>query len=398
MNDGLTSFKRQLLGGKLSGEINLILLAALFCAGGATAQDGYWFDSNGASWAIAGNWDQADGIAGGPDNTAYFGLGREASIAPNSSFTRDGSQSIGNLCFTTQGGPASWSFNPGASGSLTLDNTFGLPEITVTSSSLQVTNNAVVAGAEGVEKDGAGSLVLAAQNTYTGRTLVKGGGLNVTGSVGIGGVEVVNATLSGTGAIMGPVVVNSGGTLSLGNPLGPLTISNSLVLLPGSTTLVSVNAATSGHPAVQGLSSITYGGTLLVSNLSRALFLGQRFSLFGSVPASGNFTSIQPSPGPWLRWRIDPATGQISVVSSASQPAFASARMAGTSLVIAVTNGPPGSTCYIIASTDLSQPKSAWTRLATAVFDMSGNLTATNDFSANGAGQMFITTFVIPSP
>jgi hypothetical protein len=36
-----------------------------------------------------------------------------------------------------------------------LDSIFGLPEITITSSSLQVTLNAVVAGAGGVEKDGA---------------------------------------------------------------------------------------------------------------------------------------------------------------------------------------------------------------------------------------------------
>jgi hypothetical protein len=192
--------------------------------------------------------------------------------------------------------------------------------------------------------------------------------------------------------------VGSGGILSLGNPLGPLTISNSLVLLPGSTTFVAVNAATSGHAAVQGLSSITYGGTLLVSNLSGTLSLGQSFSIFGSVPTSGNFTSILPSPGPWLRWRIDPATGQISVVSSASQPAFSTVSLAGTSLAVGVTNGPPGSTCYIIASTDLSQPKSAWTRLGTAVFDMSGNFILTNALSANGAGQMYFTTFVVPSP
>ena len=355
-------------------------MGALFCAEGAAAQDGYWGNSGGASWASAGNWDPADGIARGADNTAYFGFGREASIAPNSSFTLDGTQTIGNLCFTTRSGPASWSFNPGASGSLTLDNTFGLPEITVTSSSLQVTLNAVVAGAEGVEKDGVGTLVLAAENTYTGQTLVKGGGLIVTGSVGTGGVKVANATLSGTGVIMGPVIVGSGGILSLANPLRSLTISNSLVLLPGSTTFVAVNATTSGHAALQGLSNVTYGGTLLVSNLFGALSLGRSFSIFGSVPASGNFTSIQPPPGPGLRWRIDPAIGQIAVVSSASQPAFASAKLAGTSLAVAITNGPPGSTCYIIASTDLSQPKSAWTRLATAVFDMSGNLTSTNAF------------------
>ena len=158
----------------------------------------------GGSWASAGNWDSADGIAGGADNTAYFGFGREAEIAPNSSFTLDGPQTIGNLCFTTQSGAGSWSINPGSSGSLVLDDTFGPPEITVTSSSLQVTLNAVVAGEAGVEKDGAGTLALAARNTYSGQTLVKGGELNVPGSVGTGGVVAANATLSGAGIIMGP--------------------------------------------------------------------------------------------------------------------------------------------------------------------------------------------------
>ena len=384
-------------GGKLSGRIIGVLLAGLLCAGGAAAQDGYWINGSGGSWAGAGNWDPADGIAGGADNTAYFGFGREASIAANASFTLDGAQSIGNLCFTTQGGPGSWSFSPGSGGSLTLDDTFGPPEITVTSSSLQVILNAVVAGEGGVEKDGAGTLVLAARNTYTGKTLVDGGGLNVTGSVGTGGLEVTGATLSGTGVIMGPVVIGSGGILSIGNAPGPLTINNSLVLLPGSTTMVTVNAAASG-PAVQGLSSVTFGGTLVVSNLSGALSLGQSFSIFGSAPASGNFSAILPPPGPWLRWRFDPASGQITVVSSASQPAFSSVSLAGTSLVYQVTGGPPGSPCYIMATTDLSRPKTAWERIATNVFDMSGGFASTNDFSANGASQIYLEVFVIPSP
>jgi autotransporter-associated beta strand protein len=195
-------------------------------------------------------------------------------IAAGSSFTLDGAQTIGNLCFTTQGGPANWTLNAGAGGSLTLASDFELPEITVTSPSLQVTLNAVLAGPAGLEKDGAGSLVLAARNSYSGQTLVNGGGLSVTGLLATGGVEIANATLSGTGVIMGPVVVGSGGILSLGNPSGPLTISNSLVLLAGSTTLVAVNAVTPGQAMVQGLSSVTYGGTLVVSNLSGVLSLG----------------------------------------------------------------------------------------------------------------------------
>ena len=385
-------------GEKLSGRMISALLAALFCAGGAAAQDGYWINSSGGSWAGAANWDSADGIGGGADNTAYFGFSREASISPNASFTLDGAQTIGNLCFTTQGGPANWNFSAGSGGSLTLDGTFEAPEITVTSPSLQVTLNVLVAGGGGVEKDGAGTLVLSARNTYTGQTLVKGGGLNVTGSVGTGGVAVSNATLSGTGVIMGPVVIGSGGTLSLGNLPGPLTINNSLVLLPGSTTIVTVNAAAPGRAAVQGLSSVTFGGTLVVNNLSGLLSLGQSFSIFGSAPASGNFSSILPPPGPWLRWRFDPATGEISVVSSASQPVFSNVNLAGSSLVFQLAAGPPGSPCYILSTADLSQPKTAWTPIATNVFDMSGGCTFTHDFSANGTGQNFLAAFVIPSP
>jgi autotransporter-associated beta strand protein len=400
VKNGMKSWKWRVPLGTLFGPIHGLLLATLCCAGGAAAQDGYWINSSGGSWASAGNWDPADGIAGGADNTAYFGFAREASISPNSSFTLDGAQTIGNLCFTTQGGPANWNFSAGSSGSLTLENTFEPSEITVTSPLLQVTLNAALAGAAGVEKDGAGTLVLAGGNTYSGQTLLNGGTLNVTGSLGTGGVEVSHATLSGTGVISGPVVVGSGGLLSLsvGNPLGPLTINNSLVLLAGSTTFVSVFAAASGHPAVQGLSSVTYGGTLVVSNLSGALSLGQSFSIFGSVSASGNFTSIQPPPGPWLRWRFDPATGQITVVSSASQPSFSNVNLAGASLVYQVTDGPPGSPCYIMASADLSLPKTAWTRIATNVFDVSGNFTSTNSINALGSSQLYLAAFVVPSP
>jgi autotransporter-associated beta strand protein len=398
VNGGIKSWKRRALGGTLSGRIGPVLFAALFCAMGARAQDGYWINSSGASWANPGNWDPANGIAGGADNTAYFGFYREASISQYSSFTLGGSQTIGNLFFTTQGAPGNWSFSSGSGGSLTLDSTFQLPEITVTSPSLQVTLNAVLAGQAGVQKDGLGTLVLAAVNTYSGRTLVSGGGLNVTGSVGTGGVEVADATLSGTGVITGPVVVASGGVLSLGNPLGPLTINNSLVLLPGSTTIVAVNAAAPGHAALQGLSSVTYGGTLVVTNLSGAFSLGQSFSIFGSAPASGNFSRVLPPPGPWLRWRFDPATGQISVVSSASQPAFANVDLLGASLVFQVTDGPPGSLCYIMASDDLSRPRADWTRIATNVFDVSGNFTSTNAVGADGADQIYLAAFVIPSP
>jgi len=398
MNGGIKYWNRRLSGGTPSGRIHCVLAMALFCAVGAVAQDGYWIKSSGGSWASTANWDSADGMAAGADSTAYFGFAREAVISPSATFTFDGAQTIGNLCFTTQGGPANWNFGGGSSGSLTLNSTFEAPQITITSPTLQVTLKAVVAGGAGLEKDGAGTLVLAANNTYTGLTLVNSGGLNVTGTLGTGGVDVTHATLSGSGVINGPVVVGSGGILSLGNTSGALTINSSLVLQPGSTTSVALGASSGTQAAVLGLSSVTYGGTLVVSNLAGALSLGQSFSIFGSAPATGNFSSIQPPPGPWLRWSFNPATGQISVVSSAAQPVFSSVNVSGDNLVLNLTSGPPGSPCYIMTTTNLGLPKASWTRIATNSFDVSGNCNLTNNLSATGSGHLYVAAFVVPSP
>jgi autotransporter-associated beta strand protein len=378
-----------------SKPVSPLLLTLLLCGGGALAQDGYWINSSGGSWADAANWDVANGVASGADSTAYFGFSREASISPTSTFTLDGAQTVGHLCFTTHGGASTWNITPGVGGLLTLDSTFGLSEITVTSPSLQVALNALVAGTGGVEKDGPGILVLGGQNTYTGKTLVTGGGLTVNGSIGTGRVQIGNATFSGTGVVMGPVVVGPGGMLSLGNPGGPLTINNSLVLLPGSITSVSIYPGNTGSPAVQGLSSITYGGTLLVQNLVGALSVGQTFSIFGSASASGSFSQISPPPGPGLAWQFDAATGQITVVPAAFQPAFFSINLSGKNLIVQVIGGSPGLNGYLISTTDLGLPMTAWTQVSENVFDASGGFTSTIDTSADAAGQRYFAVLVV---
>ena len=376
------------------GRVFLAFVCLFSCAGSADALDGFWVNDQGGNWSVSSNWDPANGVAGGADNTAYFGFAREASLGPNVSITVNGPETIGNLWFSSAG-PGNWSLDQVSGGSLTLVGTFGPPEVTVTPASLQVTINAVVAGNGGVEKDGAGTLDLAGQNSYSGGTLATAGGLIVDGLIGSGGVVATNATLGGSGVILGPVVIGPGAALLLGGGPGPLSISNSLVLLPGSTTVV---AGLSTNPLVQGLTSVRYGGTLVLSNLTGRFALGQSFSLFGSVSGTGNFSQIEPPPGPWLRWRFDPATGQAVVVSSASQPVTSGVSVSGNNLMVQFSSGPPSSPCYIIASPDLKAPKSAWTPIGTNVFDVSGNLTFTNCLSANGAGPVYLAAFVIPSP
>lgn len=364
----------------------VLVLAAV---GASLADDGFWATAGGGSWADPGNWDEGI-IADGPDNTAYFGLTVFANIPANAAFSLDGPRTIGHLFFTDDGGPDDWHLNAGTGGPLTLSATLDTPSIAVSRADQQVTLNVVLAGSDGLEKLLNGTLVLAATNTYTGETTVRAGTLRVNGRIGDGAVFVAGGTLGGTGTITGPVTVQSGGTLAPGDSIGTLNLSNALVLQPGSATRIEVNAATSEHDRVQGMPSVNYGGTLVVSNLAGTPALGQSFPIFSAASSSGNFTNITPgSPGTGLRWRFEPASGVLSVVSASSQPVIASLALLGTNLVLLVTNGPPGATNYLLASTNLLLPATNWPRLATNTFDVSGNCFFTNAARLAAPPQFF---------
>lgn len=359
------------------------------------AQDsGYWITTGGGSWANANNWDSGT-IADGEDSTAYFGLTIYAVIPPTATFTLDGARSIGNVEFLAQSGPDNWSLNTGTGGPLTLDATFDTPYIDVSYSSQTVTINLVLVGTNGMEKIGVGTLVLAGANTYTGETTVSAGTLQVNGTVS-DAVTVASGVLTGTGVILGPVTVQSGSILAPGNAPGALAISNSLTLQPGSTNVIQVNASKLAHNTFNGISAVSYGGTLVVSNVAGTPALGQSFAIFNAGSASGNFSSITPQLTGGLRWRFDPSQGVLSVVSAVSQPWFAGIAPAGNGqFALSVTNGTPGATNYLLSSTNLEVPLTNWTRLATNIFDASGNVILTNTVNLNTPGQFY--SIAVPS-
>lgn len=363
------------------------LLLSIWCAT-ASADDGYWSNAGGGSWANAGNWDEGV-IADGADNTAYFGFTIFADIPASATFTLDGTRTIGNLVFTDASGPDNWALNTGSGGPLTLNYTFDTPSVSVGLGSQTVTINAVLAGVDGLEKLGPGTLILAATNQYVGQTIVSQGTLLLTGQIGAGGVDVASGTLGGSGVISGPVMVESAGILAPGGSLATLSISNTLTLQPGSKTLVEVNASTLAHDTLQGLTSVTYGGTLIVSNLSGALAPGQSYPIFNASSATENFASVSPNPGSFLRWRFTPANGVLSVVSSLSTPVFTAIGRTGTNMILQVGNGSPGGAAYLLGTTNVTLPLATWSRLATNSFDVSGNLTFTNAMSATVASRFY---------
>ena len=168
-----------------------------------------------------------------------------------------------------------------------------------------------------LEKQGAGKLTLTGTHTYTGATVVSAGTLLVNGVIGSSAVTVTGGTLGGSGVIQRPVTIQSAGRLAPATSIGVLTINNSLNL--SGITIMELNAATGTNDLVSGLATVTYGGTLSLSNLGGTITASSTFKLFGANSYSGAFASITPpSPGPGLAWNTNTLAtdGTLRVVST----------------------------------------------------------------------------------
>jgi len=194
--------------------------------------------------------------------------------------------------------------------------------LTVGNNGHSTTYSGALQGAGAMSKTGAGTLTLAGVSTYTGATNVTGGVLSVGGSLAAGSSVTVAAagTLAGTGTIQGTVTVN--GTIAPGvsNAIGVLTISNNVVLHGTAGIRLSKSGTALSNDQLAGLTSISYGGTLLVTNTGgSALAAGDSFTLFSSGSYAGAFSSISlPALPSTLQWDTSnlPVNGSIAVTVS----------------------------------------------------------------------------------
>jgi hypothetical protein len=110
--------------------------------------------------------------------------------------------------------------------------------------------------------------------------------------------------------------------LSPGGSIGTLTINNSLSL--SGTTIVEVaKSGVLSSDKVVGLTSVNFGGSLVVSNLGpESLAGGDSFQLF-NTGGSGNFSSITPPLTGTLSWSFNPANGVLTVLDSRPTLGFA---------------------------------------------------------------------------
>ena len=175
----------------------------------------------------------------------------------------------------------------------------------------------------GLVKKGSGTVYLDTGNQYTGTTVV------------------TNGTLAGIGSVSGPVVVGAAGNIGGGNAsgLGTFSIIGQPLTLHGTATMrINYNTAVPTSDLISGMSTVNYGGTLVVSNTTSdatPLTTSSAFTLF-SVPGSGAFSSIVGSPGAGLAYAFNPANGMLTVVSNsvATNPTNISYSLNGNSLTL----------------------------------------------------------------
>lgn len=159
--------------------------------------------------------------------------------------------------------------------------------------------------------------------SHTGTTTVSEGALLINGNAATasGAVTVAStATLGGTGTIGGLTTIQNGGRLSPGNSaIGTLILNSNVTFNAGSTAFIEINKTAGTKDLADVGGTLTYGGTLQVTNLSGTLALNDSFKIFDAATYQGAFASLNlPALGGGLVWNTNALTtsGTISVAAA----------------------------------------------------------------------------------
>ncbi|MHA3775160.1 beta strand repeat-containing protein [Verrucomicrobiota bacterium sgz303538] len=165
-------------------------------------------------------------------------------------------------------------------------------------------------GAGSLIKTGAGTLTLSAASTYSGSTIINGGALRVaaiSGSATGTGPVIVNSggTLTGSGTLGGVVTVNAGGILDPGTGVGTLILPG-LTLAANSVLKFEFNS-TPANDLIQvtGLNGLSIGGgnvNVLLEGTGSPFATAGTYNLFsfnGAVQGIGTsaFSIANPAAG-----------------------------------------------------------------------------------------------------
>jgi autotransporter-associated beta strand protein len=234
------------------------------------------------SWSATNPGELSDGTnwSGGAAPNAANATATISTQPTNSgNFTLNNAMTLGTLDYSN-----AQSRTVSGSGTLTLSTTIDTPTISLTGGDLVISN--VVTGSRGLLKTGSGILTLGGTNTYSGNTVIVGGGAVNTGeldgsvitdqgvnsSFGRGNFNLSNfGTLSYTGGSIGTnrtiTVGSGGGAVGVANAGTTLTLTSAIngggdfnKLAPG-TIVLNAASTYSGGTAIAGGRLLANNGT-----------------------------------------------------------------------------------------------------------------------------------------
>ncbi len=352
----------------------------------------------GATFSMAGNMSAFSGriVADAIQNvrfnpstgssSAIFDLGNTSTLMNNRNggLTIQLGALIGGPNTALQGASSANSFTTYVIGGRNLDTTFAgkISEV-------------IPARTAAISKVGSGMLVLSGANTYTGGTTVNAGTLlanNTTGSgTGTNSVTVNSGgTLGGTGFILGPVVVNGGGALSPGNnAAGQLTLKSNLTLNAGAILNFELGATGASDKIVVS-NALILNGTLNVSRLA-GFGAGTYTLVTYGTSLSGVLPAIGSKPSGYTCAVNTNTPGQVRlVVQVQTPPVIGNITVANGNVVLNGSGGPTNGAYYVLSSTNVALPLSAWTRIATNQFNSAGSFSCTNPIAPGRPQQFYL--------
>jgi uncharacterized repeat protein (TIGR03806 family) len=186
-----------------------------------------------------------------------------------------------------------------------------------------LTISAPVGGAGGFVTTGSsGNLIFTGTNSFSGGATVNGGTVQVNGIFSGSGVTVSSGTLGGTGVIKGAVTCQAAGTIQPGlgsADTSALVISNTLNLAGTNLFVINRGSAPNAN-RISGITTLTEGGVLIVTNAGAALQIGDSFTLFSAATYLGGFsTATLPVLSGGLTWNNNlSANGTITVAAAST--------------------------------------------------------------------------------
>ena len=164
---------------------------------------------------------------------------------------------------------------------------------------------ATLTGAGQLTKIGAGTLTIANQTGFTGRTIVGAGQLLLAGTLPSVVTVASGGTLAGSGTVAG-IAVATGGTISPGQAgIGTITVTGGFSQAAGSTYAAQTGTASlSDRIVVGGAATIGNGALLSVTRDAAAgAAIGTRYTLLTATGGiAGTYTLVQtPTGGTELR-------------------------------------------------------------------------------------------------